>query len=428
MPQRPITFSADSLHQICIEAGADDAGFVEIGRDAFASEREGILRVYAKTRTIISIIKVMNRENLQSPPRYVANDEFHKANDNLSEISRRILRRLNELGVRGVVPPVGFPMDMSRFPGKLWDVSHKLIAVQAGLGHMGINRNVIHPKFGNHILLDSILIDVELDKYGQPLDYNPCIGCNLCVSVCPVGAIHPDGKFDFVACMTHNYREFLGGFQDWVDTLESSKNPKEYRSKVRDTETASLWQSLSFGANYKSAYCMAVCPAGENVLGNYLPNKKAYVEQVVKPLKERMEPIYVIKGTMAESVAKRNPNKEIRHVHTPLRPTSVASFLGGIELAFNPEKAKGMNLRMHFEFSGIERRSATITVANGQLGVQDGIVGNADLQIRVDSQLWVKLVNGDVSIWSILWAIATRKFTIRGNPRLLSQFRQCVAT
>jgi hypothetical protein len=39
------------------------------------------------------------------------------------------------------------------FPGKIWVVSHKPLAVAAGLGHMGIHRNVIHPKFGNFILL-----------------------------------------------------------------------------------------------------------------------------------------------------------------------------------------------------------------------------------------------------------------------------------
>jgi hypothetical protein len=52
-------FSAADLRKICLETGADDAGFVNIDREALQKEREGILRVYPLTRSIISIIKVM---------------------------------------------------------------------------------------------------------------------------------------------------------------------------------------------------------------------------------------------------------------------------------------------------------------------------------------------------------------------------------
>jgi hypothetical protein len=58
-------YSASELRKICLESGADDAGFVDLGREALQKEREGILRVYPLTRSIISIIKVMNRENIR---------------------------------------------------------------------------------------------------------------------------------------------------------------------------------------------------------------------------------------------------------------------------------------------------------------------------------------------------------------------------
>ena len=44
-------------------------------------------------------------------------------------------------------------MAMGRFPGKIWDVSHKIVAVEAGLGLMGMNRLVLHPKYGSCIQL-----------------------------------------------------------------------------------------------------------------------------------------------------------------------------------------------------------------------------------------------------------------------------------
>ncbi|HEO65692.1 MAG TPA: epoxyqueuosine reductase, partial [Spirochaetes bacterium] len=208
-------FSAESLKKLCLEEGADDVGFVNIDREAISFERNDLLTAYPKTQTIISIIKTMNRENIQSPIRYVANNEFHHMSHHIEEISRRIILKLNQRGIRGVRTSMGFPMDADRWPGKIWYVSHKVMAVQAGIGLMGIHRNVIHPKFGNFILLDSILIDTPVDRYDQPLQENPCFECRLCISACPVGAVREEG-LDFTACATHNYREFMGGFQDWV--------------------------------------------------------------------------------------------------------------------------------------------------------------------------------------------------------------------
>jgi hypothetical protein len=37
--------------------------------------------------------------------------------------------------------------------------------------------------------------------------------------------------------MTHNYRDRLGGFIDWVEKMVSSKTVANYRKKVSDSET-----------------------------------------------------------------------------------------------------------------------------------------------------------------------------------------------
>ncbi len=416
--------SANWLRKICLEEGADDMGCIEIERPALDPEREGIHHVFPRTRTVISLVQAMNRENIQSPARYVANDEFHKTIEDLTQIARRIVKRLNKHGVRGVVPTVGFPMDMDKWGSlKIWDVSHKHMAEQAGMGRMGKNRNVIHPRFGNFILLESILIDTKVDAHGRPLNYNPCLTCNLCVAVCPVGAIHSNWEFDFSACYNHNYREFMGGFQDWTEQLISSNSVKQYRSKVKESETVSVWQSLSFGANYKAAYCMAVCPAGEDVLPFFQRDKKKYVDDIVRPLKDRPEPVYVRPGTTAEKTAKKNSYKEIRHVQTTFRPTSLTGFVHGIKVAFNREQAEGLSLKIHFDFRGKEGRSITVNIANKRLEVHEGYVGNADLKVRADSEAWLKIARKEVSP---LWPVLTGKIKITGNPMLLMKFQNCI--
>ncbi len=307
-------FSAAELKKACLELGADDVGFVDIDREALQKEREGILKVYPLTRSVISLIRVMNRENLQSTARYVASDEYHSVGDEFGKIGRGILRRLNNLGIRGVVPTKSWPMDLNRWPGKIWDISHKILAVEAGLGQMGLNRIVLHPKYGSFIQLSSILIGAELDEYSRPLAQNPCIKCHLCAAVCPTGAITEHEPFDFFACSTHCYRDNMIGFQKWIETIISSKDMAEYRSRYSDSETAFLWQSLMFRISYRCGYCVGVCPAGEDPKEVYLRDKAAYIQQVVKPLQDKTEPVYVSAGSKAENAAKRNPQKQVKIV------------------------------------------------------------------------------------------------------------------
>src|SRR5258707_15485023 len=95
--------------------------------------------------------------------------------------------------------------------------------------------------------------------------------------------------FNFSACYTHNYREFMSGFTDWVETVAESRDRLDYRRRVNDAESVSMWQSLGFGPNYKAAYCMAVCPAGEDVIGEYLNSKKEFTDEVVRPLQAKKE-------------------------------------------------------------------------------------------------------------------------------------------
>jgi epoxyqueuosine reductase len=317
--QEKMLYSAETIKKICLEAGADDAGLVDIDRGSLEKEREGILQVYSLARSVISLIVTNNRENLQSPARYVANEEYHHTGDKTSGLAREILRRLNRIGIRGVVVNKGWPMNLDQYPGKIWDVSHKIMAVEAGLGHMGLNRLVLHPRFGSAIQLDSILINGVVDQYDQPLTENPCIRCNLCAVVCPTGAITKGQPFDFVSCITHTYRDNMTGFQDWVEAMVTSQTMAEYGTRFNLRETAFMWQSLMFRMSYRCSYCMAVCPAGEEVKPGYWENKKDHVERILKPLRDRQEPVYVIAGSKAEARVKRNPHKIVRVVPGMMR-------------------------------------------------------------------------------------------------------------
>lgn len=420
---RSAPIDADWLRRLCLDGGADDVGFVEIDRPELAKDRDDILAVFPPTTSLISFVCRMNREAIRSPARSVANLEFHHAGDRVNEVARHIVASLEAGGIRAMNPSMGFPMEMDRFPGKVWIASHKLVATAAGLGMMGIHRNVIHPKFGSFILLGTVLIDRPITRYDRPLNYNPCVECKLCVAACPTGAIASDGHFNFSACYTHNYREFMGGFTNWIEQIADSKNAAAYRQKVSDSESASMWQSLSFGANYKAAYCLAVCPAGEEVIGPYLSHSKGHVDEVVKPLQHKAETVYVVAGSDAEAyVARRFPKKTTKRVGNGIRPRSITQFLGGLPNVFQRDQAADLNATYHFTFSGAETRQATVRIGKKTINVENGHIGSPDLHVMADSQAWLRFIRKE---GSLLWALLTRKIRLSGSPRLLMAFGKC---
>ena len=65
-------------------------------------------------------------------------------------------------------------------------------------------------------------------------------------------------------------------------------------------------QSGSFGANYKAAYCLSLCPAGEQVIAPFLTDLKEFLEDVVKPLQDKVETIYVVPGSDFEEYVARD--------------------------------------------------------------------------------------------------------------------------
>jgi Fe-S-cluster-containing hydrogenase component 2 len=413
------------LRQVCLEAGADDVGFVEAVRTEIADQKSDMLAVFPGTKTLVSFVLRMNRENIRTPARSIANVEFHHTTDEINEVARKIVSVLERTGVRAINGgAAGFPMEADRWGAKMWVISHKPIAVAAGLGHMGIHRNVIHPKFGNFILLGTVLMDAEVTAYSRPLDYNPCLECKLCVAACPTGAIGADGHFNFSACYTHNYREFMGGFNDWVETIATSGSAREYREKVSGAETVSMWQSLSFGANYKAAYCMAVCPAGEEVIAPFLTDRKQFLEDVVQPLQNKPETIYVVPNSDPEEyVARRYPNKKTKRVANGLAGQgSIRSFLRGLPFVFQRGRSAGLDATYHFTFTGHEEIEATVVIQNKTLEVSEGHTGTANLRLIADSQTWLRFLRREVNLF---WALLRRKIRIHGSPRLLLAFGRC---
>src|SRR4029077_14665341 len=80
------------------------------------------------------------REPLRGAPRSVANLEFHRAGHEIDDIGAHIVATLEARGITAVTTSIGFLMEINQSSGYApWTVSPKPIAVEAGLGHMGIH-------------------------------------------------------------------------------------------------------------------------------------------------------------------------------------------------------------------------------------------------------------------------------------------------
>ena len=422
-PKTEDPLDSDWLKNMVLEAGADDAGLVEISRPELSDYRADIEEIFPRTRTLLSFIVRLNSENIRCPSQAVRDLEFIKTQKAADSIAGNVTRSLGNKGIAALNFACGFPMDLDKWPGKMWSIAHKPIAVAAGMGQMGLNRMVMHPRFGNFILLDTILIDRDATAYDTPVEYNPCIDCKLCAAVCPVGAIGNDGSFQFANCMTHNYRDRMGGFSDWVENIVSSKDIRTYRKKVTDPETVSMWQSLFCGISNRSSYCMAVCPAGDEYIGPYISDRKEYIKQIIKPLQKKEETIFVVSGSDAEShVAKRFSHKSIKCVGNGLRPNSIRNFFASLPVVFQKDQSAGLDTTYHFTFSGAEDFKATVIIQYKTLEVIEGHAGKPDLEVIADTHTWLKFLAKEQNL---LGALLRRKIRIKGSPKLMRAFAKC---
>lgn len=415
-PVADVPVASDLIKRIALECGADDVGIIEFERAAIAPQRDFIRKIYGRTRSLLAIVCHMNREPVRSPSRSVANEEFHGTYDHVNETARAIVRMLDAHGIPACNSVAAFPMEMD-LP-RIMMVQHKPIAVEAGLGRMGIHRSIIHPKFGSFVLLGC-----EVDAYDHPIDYNPCLECKLCVAACPVGAIKPDGGFDFLSCHTHNYHDFLGNFTQWVEKVADSTDARDYRARVPRTETLNVWQSLSFKPGYKAAYCISACPAGEDVIGPFLTDRDAHFADVVQPLIDKDEFVYVIPDTDAEdTVTRRFPHKKVQHVTSGRHTGSIQAYIFSLSLGFQRGRARGLDFVTHLRFTGASTLDMTVAIKGKELQVVPGRhVGDAALNITADTQGWLRIQNRDLELAAAIAA----ELVSYSDEKLFAAYMRC---
>ena len=193
------------------------------------------------------------------------NDEL--ALTHLEETSLELVYWLEDCGYPALVPPTH--VDPARYAGKpnehidtMLSLPHA--AVEAGLGTLGLNLQLLTPQYGPRVILTAVLcsVDVQCDR---PMTEALCLGpsCGRCLKTCPADAVR-EWERDWPACDRYRSPHGFAQLTEHLERIVHEPDAAARKTLLRSEASFNLWQSILRGSGVITGCrrCADVCPIG----------------------------------------------------------------------------------------------------------------------------------------------------------------------
>lgn len=188
----------------------------------------------------------------------------------LEETSLELVYWLEDQGYPAIiVPPTHvdpwrYQDDPKQHQTTLLSLPHA--AVEAGLGTLGLNLQLLTPEFGPRVILTAVMCSAPVVA-DTAMTETLCKGpqCGRCLQACPADAVG-HWQRDWPACDEFRSPYGFAKLTGHLDKIVNAAGPQLRKDLLRSETTFNLWQSILRGSGVITGCrrCADVCPVGQD--------------------------------------------------------------------------------------------------------------------------------------------------------------------